>query len=128
MKGGDTPFVSCRPLYDIVHRSWSFLCHHLIDFVNVMWFYLLMTLFLWSLGTPFLLHLVTIQRRLMSLAALKLYLENKRRAQDQQQRQGSQHTNCRSSRTRQQRRDAPRKRELTPSSSQPENILPKRQL
>ncbi|XP_067627769.1 prominin-1 isoform X2 [Eurosta solidaginis] len=67
---GDTT-AKCRPFFDIFDANRIFLCRNIVDYINAMWFFIFMTLLLWSVGTPVGLNLITIQRRLNHLKRAK---------------------------------------------------------
>lgn len=63
---GDTT-AKCRPFFDIFDANRIFLCRNIVDYINALWFFIFITLLLWSVGTPVGLNLITIQRRLNRL-------------------------------------------------------------
>nr|XP_036231063.1 prominin-2 isoform X2 [Bactrocera oleae] len=63
---GDTT-AKCRPFFDIFDANRIFLCRNIVDYINALWFFVFVTLLLWSVGTPVGLNLITIQRRLNGL-------------------------------------------------------------
>ncbi|XP_039956469.1 prominin-2 isoform X2 [Bactrocera neohumeralis] len=63
---GDTT-AKCRPFFDIFDANRIFLCRNIVDYINALWFFIFVTLLLWSVGTPVGLNLITIQRRLNRL-------------------------------------------------------------
>ncbi|XP_036334517.1 prominin-2 [Rhagoletis pomonella] len=63
---GDTT-AKCRPFFDIFDANRIFLCRNIVDYINALWFFIFITLLLWSVGTPIGLNLITIQRRLNRL-------------------------------------------------------------
>lgn len=63
---GDTT-AKCRPFFDIFDANRTYLCHNVVDYINALWFFALLTLLMWSLGVPVGLNLINIQRHLNAL-------------------------------------------------------------
>ncbi|XP_026842170.1 uncharacterized protein LOC6601287 isoform X3 [Drosophila persimilis] len=78
---GDTT-TKCRPFYDTFDASRTFLCRNMVDFVNGLTFFILLTLLLWAIGTPVGLNLITIQTRLNVMQAAQARSKAKQRRSD----------------------------------------------
>lgn len=52
--------TSCRPLFDIFAAIRQLFCRHIVDPINALWFFSLLTLLLWVLSTPIALALSTV--------------------------------------------------------------------
>ncbi|SPP73375.1 blast:Prominin-1 [Drosophila guanche] len=78
---GDTT-TKCRPFYDTFDASRTFLCRNMVDFVNGLTFFILLTLLLWAIGTPVGLNLITIQTRLNVMQAAQARSKSRQRRSD----------------------------------------------